>query len=118
MCSDTVKISVLKTYRTPLHTAQLWTNSKKESTQRMQVVHNNALRILLIRRRWCNKKAGSFYLSSHAEEHLTATLSYQSSVLAVGAQHRSGFVKSILWPDYSVAHRLEVNQQSRLKDKI
>ena len=46
-CSTKVKVSLFKTYCTPLYTAHLWSSYKKSSLQRLQVAYNDAMRILL-----------------------------------------------------------------------
>ena len=52
MCSDSVKCSLFRTYITPLYTAQLWSNYKKKSMQRLKVAYNDAMRLLLHVPRW------------------------------------------------------------------
>ena len=47
MCSDSVKCSLFRSYVTPLYTAQLWSNYKKMSMQRLKVAYNDARRLLL-----------------------------------------------------------------------
>ena len=47
MCSDSVKCSLLRTYITPLYTAQLWSNYQKKSMHRLKVAYNDAMRLLL-----------------------------------------------------------------------
>lgn len=51
-CTDNVKMTLFKSYCTPLYTAHLWTNYKKASLQRLQVAYNDAFRVLLRRPRW------------------------------------------------------------------
>ena len=46
-CSTNVKVSLFKTYCTPLYTAHLWSSYKKSSMHRLQVAYNDAMRILL-----------------------------------------------------------------------
>ena len=46
-CSINVKVTLFKTYCTPLYTAHLWSSYKKSSMQRLQVAYNDAMRILL-----------------------------------------------------------------------
>ena len=52
MCSDSVKCPLFGTYITPLHAAQLWSNYKKESMQRIKVAYNDAMRLKLRVPRW------------------------------------------------------------------
>uniref|UniRef100_A0A8C1PP13 Reverse transcriptase domain-containing protein n=1 Tax=Cyprinus carpio TaxID=7962 RepID=A0A8C1PP13_CYPCA len=52
MCSNSVKCSLFRTYITPLYTAQLWSNYKKKSMQRLKVAYNDAMRLLLRVPRW------------------------------------------------------------------
>ncbi len=51
-CSDEVKVSLFKAYRTPLYAAHLWCNYRASSLQKLQVAYNDAMRILLRRPRW------------------------------------------------------------------
>ena len=52
VCSDSVKCSLFRTYITPLYTAQLWSNYKYMSMQRLKVAYNDAMRLLLRVPRW------------------------------------------------------------------
>ena len=46
-CSDDVKVNLFRAYCTPIYTAPLWVNYKKESLRKLQVAYNDCLRILL-----------------------------------------------------------------------
>ena len=46
-CSNEVKVNLFRAYCTPLYTAPLWVNYKKESLRKLKVAYNDALRILL-----------------------------------------------------------------------
>ena len=50
-CSTEVKVNLFRAYCTPLYTAPLWVNYKKESLRKLKVAYNDALRILLKRPR-------------------------------------------------------------------
>ncbi len=62
MCSDSVKCSLFRTYITPLYTAQLWSNYKKMSMQRLKVAYNDAMRMLLHVPRW--QSASQLFVST------------------------------------------------------
>ena len=47
MCTPDVKVSLFRTYCTPLYTAHLWYNYRKYSMQRLTVAYNDAMRMLL-----------------------------------------------------------------------
>ena len=66
-CSTDVKISLFKTYCTPLYTAPLWVYYKKTSFCKLKVAYNDCLRILLRKPRWtsasdlfCQTRISSF----------------------------------------------------------
>ena len=46
-CSEEVKVNLFRAYCTPLYTAPLWVNYKKESLRKLKVAYNDALRIFL-----------------------------------------------------------------------
>ena len=46
-CTYDVKINLFRAYCTPLYTAPLWVNYKKESLHKLKVAYNDCLRILL-----------------------------------------------------------------------
>ena len=46
-CTTDVKVNLFRAYCTPLYTAPLWVNFKKESLRKLQVAYNDCLRILL-----------------------------------------------------------------------
>ena len=46
-CSVEVKVNLFRAYCTPLYTAPLWVNYKKESLRKLQVAYNDCLRILM-----------------------------------------------------------------------
>lgn len=70
-CSVNVKLTLFKTFCSPLYTAHLWLNYKKASFQRLQVAYNDALRILLRRPRWTS---ASELCVSHGVNTLSALL--------------------------------------------
>ena len=47
MCTLVVKLTLFRTYRSPLYTSQLWWNYKLSSIRKLFVAYNNGLRILL-----------------------------------------------------------------------
>ena len=47
MCTPVVKLSLFRTYCSPLYTSQLWWNYKLSSIRKLYVAYNNGLRILL-----------------------------------------------------------------------
>ena len=47
MCSPDVKVSLFRTYCTPLYTAHLWCNYNVERWHKLKVAYNDAMRILL-----------------------------------------------------------------------
>ena len=46
-CTYDVKMNLFRAYCTPLYTAPLWVNYKKESLRKLKVAYNDCLRILL-----------------------------------------------------------------------
>lgn len=52
MCTNDVKISLFRTYCTPLYTAHLWCSYSKAKMNKIRVAYNDALRILLKTPRW------------------------------------------------------------------
>ena len=51
-CSVDVKVNLFRAYCTPLYTAPLWVNYKKESLRKLMVAYNDCLRILLKKSRF------------------------------------------------------------------
>ena len=47
MCTRNVKVSLFRTYCTPLYTAHLWCNASVESRRRLKVAYNDTMRMLL-----------------------------------------------------------------------
>ena len=51
-CSDYVKISLFKSFCTPLYTAPLWVNFRRASHHKLRVAYNDCLRILMNKPRY------------------------------------------------------------------
>ena len=47
MCSTEVKLTLLRTFCSPIYTAQLWWNYTVASTHKLHVAYNNVFRLLL-----------------------------------------------------------------------
>ena len=47
MCTPDVKVSLFKTYCTPMYTAYLWWNYRKYSIRKLNVAYNDIMRLLL-----------------------------------------------------------------------
>uniref|UniRef100_A0A8C6PWR0 Reverse transcriptase domain-containing protein n=1 Tax=Nothobranchius furzeri TaxID=105023 RepID=A0A8C6PWR0_NOTFU len=52
MCSDPVKVSLFRSFCTPLYTAHLWCNYSKVVMKKLQVAYQDAFRILMKLPRW------------------------------------------------------------------
>ena len=63
MCTPDVKISLCKTYCTPLYTAHLWCNFRESKMKKLQVAYNDALRIVLKIPRWSS--ASEMFVSNN-----------------------------------------------------
>ena len=51
-CSPDVKVTLFRTYCTPLYTAQLWWNYYGYSMNKLRVAYNDIMRLLLKLPRW------------------------------------------------------------------
>ena len=54
MCSTEVKLTLLKTFCSPMYTAQLWWNYTAASIHKLYVAYNNVFRLLLRQLKYCN----------------------------------------------------------------
>ena len=66
-CTDEVKITLFRAYCTPMYTAPLWVNYKRESYRKLWVAYNDCLRILMNKHRrtsaselFCESRIPSF----------------------------------------------------------
>ena len=63
MCTKEVKISLFRTYCTPLYTAHLWCSYSRAKINKIKVAYNDALRILLKAPRW--ESASALFVSAN-----------------------------------------------------
>lgn len=53
-CSDSVKITLFRTYCTTMYTPHLWWNHTKVSIKKLQVAYNNIFRVLCHEDKFCS----------------------------------------------------------------
>ena len=54
MCSTEVKLTLVKTFCSPMYTAQLWWNCTVTSIQKLHFAYNNVFRLLLSKPKCCS----------------------------------------------------------------
>ena len=54
MCSTEVKLTLLRTFCSPMYTAQLWWNYTVPSIHNLHVAYNNVFRLLLNQPKYCS----------------------------------------------------------------
>ena len=54
MCSTEVKLTLLRTFCSPIYTAQLWWNYTVASIHNLHVAYNNVFRLLLNQPKYCS----------------------------------------------------------------
>ena len=66
MCSTEVKLSLLRTFCSPMYTAQLWCNYTVASIHNLHVAYNNMFHLLLNQPKYCS--ASTLFVEYHAPD--------------------------------------------------
>ena len=106
MCSDSVKCSLFRTYITPLYTAQLWSNYKKNSMQRLKVAYNDSMRLLLRVPIWHSASQLFVYTSAATCEVVLRTLMFSCMCRLESENHIIEALVSPLKSCYRFSSRL------------
>ena len=70
MCSTEVKLTLLKTFCSPMYTAQLWWNYTVASIHTLHVAYNNVFRLLQNQPKYCN--ASTVFVEYHVPDSKAA----------------------------------------------
>ena len=66
MCSTEVKLTLLRTFCSPMYTAQLWWNYTVASIHNLHVAYNNVFRLLLNQHKYCS--ASTIFVEYHVPD--------------------------------------------------
>ena len=66
MCSTEVKLTLLRTFCSPMYTAQLWWNYTVASIHKLHVAYNNVFRLLLNQPKYCS--ASTMFVEYHVPD--------------------------------------------------
>ena len=66
MCSTEVKLTLLRTFCSPMYTAQLWWNYTVASIHKLHVAYNNVFRLLLNQPKYCS--ASTMLVEYHVQD--------------------------------------------------
>ena len=66
MCSTEVKLTLLRTFCSPIYTAQLWWNYTVASIHNLHVAYNNVFRLLLNQPKYCS--ASTMFVEYHVPD--------------------------------------------------
>ena len=66
MCSTEVKLTLLRTFCSPMYTAQLWWNYTVASIHNIHVAYNNVFRLLLNQPKYCS--ASTMFVEYHVPD--------------------------------------------------
>ena len=66
MCSTEVKLTLLRTFCSPMYTAQLWWNYTVASIHNLHVAYNNVFRLLLNQPKYCS--ASTMFVEYHVPD--------------------------------------------------
>ena len=66
MCSTEVKLTLLRTFCSPMYTAQLWCNYTVSSIHNLHVAYNNVFHLLLNQPKYCS--ASTMFVEYHVPD--------------------------------------------------
>ena len=66
MCSTEVKLTLLRTFCSPMYTAQLWCNYTVASIHNLHVAHNNVFHLMLSQPKYCS--ASTMFVEYHVPD--------------------------------------------------
>ena len=66
MCSTEVKLTLLRTFCSPMYTAQLWCNYTVASIHNIHVAYNNVFHLLLYQPKYCS--ASTMFVEYHVPD--------------------------------------------------
>ena len=69
VCSTDVKLTLLRTFCSPMYTAQLWWNYTVASIHKLHVAYNNVFRLLLNQPKYCS--ASTMFVEYHVPDSKT-----------------------------------------------